>query len=116
MNDRELLEKVLPALEKITQFAEAQICMHEETHRGGVLWEICSQCGAKWADDEGGKPEFEWPKEADAARAMMDTIRAHIVGGIVSASEAPNSENAPSFCDFYADAITPTGRMESHFQ
>ncbi len=75
---RELLQQALDALEKITQFAEAQICMHEETHRGGVLWEICDQCGAKWADDEGGKPEFKWPEETDAARAMIDAIRAHL--------------------------------------
>jgi hypothetical protein len=73
-----LLAQALDALEKVTQFAEAQICMHEETVRGGAIWEICTQCGAKWADDRGGKPAFKWPKETDAARAMMDTLRAHL--------------------------------------
>jgi hypothetical protein len=40
---------------------ERNTCTHEETHRGGALWEICDLCGAKWADDRGGKPEFQWP-------------------------------------------------------
>lgn len=49
-------------------------CQHEETERGGVLWEICTQCGAKWADDDGGKPEWQDPPEwaqADAALAAQ---------------------------------------------
>lgn len=51
---------------------ERQTCAHEETHRGGFLWEICDSCGAKWADDEGGKPEFKWPKVVEKARAMIE--------------------------------------------
>ena len=51
---------------------ERQTCAHEETHRGGFLWEICDACGAKWADDEGGKPEFKWPKVVEKARAMLE--------------------------------------------
>lgn len=27
--------------------------------------------GAKWADDEGGKPEFKWPKVVERAHAML---------------------------------------------
>jgi len=40
----------------VLEFAERNTCTHEETHRGGAIWEICSYCGKKWADDEGGKP------------------------------------------------------------
>jgi hypothetical protein len=50
---------------------ERQTCAHEETHRAGFLLEICDSCGAKWADDEGGKPEFKWPKCVERARAML---------------------------------------------
>ena len=50
---------------------ERQTCTHEETHRGGFLWEICDSCGAKWADDEGGKPEFKWSKAVERAHAML---------------------------------------------
>lgn len=50
---------------------ERQTCTHEETHRGGFVWEICDSCGAKWADDEGGKPEFKWPKVVERAHAML---------------------------------------------
>lgn len=46
-------------------------CTHEETYRGGAIWEICRHCGAKWADDEGGKPEFSDPVYVEAARAML---------------------------------------------
>lgn len=42
-------------------------CQHEDTNRGGAIWEICSQCGAKWADDEGGIPEWKDPPEWKAA-------------------------------------------------
>lgn len=58
-------------LNRLVSFADNQICRHEETHRGGLLWEICDFCGAKWADDKGGKPEFVEPKEiSDAYRAL----------------------------------------------
>lgn len=50
---------------------ERNTCTHEETHRGGAIWEICDSCGAKWADDEGGRPEFVWPKEVESARQFL---------------------------------------------
>ena len=30
-------------------------------------------CGEKWADDEGGKPEFKWPAEILLAEAVLAT-------------------------------------------
>jgi hypothetical protein len=50
------------------KYVERQQCLHEETHRGGAIWEICSMCGCKWADDEGGKPEQLEPKEITHVR------------------------------------------------
>jgi len=47
---------LLKTLRDVTEFAARNHCTHEETYRGGAIWEICSSCGAKWADDEGGKP------------------------------------------------------------
>lgn len=49
---REALEKA----DVMLRWADLQWCAHDETHRGGAIWEICDQCGAKWADDEGGRP------------------------------------------------------------
>ena len=49
--------EIMSALQDVTDYAARNTCLHEETYRGGVIWEICSQCGKKWADDEGGKPE-----------------------------------------------------------
>lgn len=48
-------------------------CQHENTYRGGAIWEICSDCDAKWADDEGGKPEWADPPEWVSARAALST-------------------------------------------
>ena len=41
-------------LARAVRVASRNICTHEERHRGGVIWEICDMCGAKWADDKGG--------------------------------------------------------------
>lgn len=60
-------------LADLLAYAERRTCLHEETHRGGKLWEICDACGAKWADDEGGKPAeaHEWPPEITAAHDLL---------------------------------------------
>ena len=50
---------------------EENTCQHENTERGGVLWEICLDCGCKWADDEGGKPVWKDPQEWVDARALL---------------------------------------------
>ena len=65
------VQRLREALKHLLSYAERQICEHEETHRGGAIWEICDMCGAKWADDEGGKPEFMWPDEIKAAHAAL---------------------------------------------
>lgn len=64
-------EKVMRDL---LQYAEVQICTHEETHRGGAIWEICDSCGAQWADDCGGKPKFKWPDAILNARAYLAAL------------------------------------------
>lgn len=68
-NENERLKKALKALLKRD---EINTCQHEETHRGGFLWEICDSCGAKWADDEGGKPEWKDPPEWVEARLALE--------------------------------------------
>ena len=51
---------------------EGITCTHESTHRGGAIWEICDDCGDKWADDRGGKPAFKWPECVEKARALLN--------------------------------------------
>lgn len=68
---REENARLKEALENLLRFAECQICYHESTHRGGSIWTICDDCGAKWADDEGGKPEFKEPNEIVNARKAL---------------------------------------------
>lgn len=64
----ELVAMVKPLL----RYAENNTCDHTETYRGGAIWEICSSCGAKWADDEGGRPEWQETKEITDARNAID--------------------------------------------
>lgn len=64
---------LIEAFQNLLNYAERQICPHDTTHRGGAIWEICDDCGKKWADDEGGKPkEFHFPKEIEDAQRILD--------------------------------------------
>ena len=60
------------ALQALLARDKQQTCQHETTFRGGVIWEICEDCGARWADDEGGKPKWTDPPEWIAARAALN--------------------------------------------
>ena len=68
-------DALLEALKGMLHRDERNTCRHEETHRGGAIWEICDSCGAMWADDEGGKPEWEDPKEWTQARAAIKAVK-----------------------------------------
>lgn len=60
-------EQMAQALRDLLKRDQRNTCQHEETHRGGAIWEICDMCGEKWADDRGGKPKWRDPKEWDSA-------------------------------------------------
>jgi hypothetical protein len=62
------------ALKKLLQRDMRNTCQHEETHRGGVIWEICDSCGASWEDHLGGKPEWKDPIEWVHALAAIQSI------------------------------------------
>jgi len=62
---------LVEALRAVLRRDEINTCPHDETYRGGNIWEICHACGAKWADDEGGKPEWRDPPEWTVARAAL---------------------------------------------
>ena len=69
-------QKMVSVLRVVTNYAAKETCLHESTHRGGVIWEICDHCGAKWADDEGGKPANanDMPKEIEDAYSLLSEI------------------------------------------
>ena len=67
-------DALLEALKAMLHRDERNTCCHEETHRGGALWEICDSCGAMWARDGGGQPEWEDPKEWTQARAAIKAV------------------------------------------
>lgn len=59
-------------IRQLVEHIEQNTCQHEETHRGGAIWEICDGCNAQWADDRGGKPKFAWAPIVLAARARLE--------------------------------------------
>jgi hypothetical protein len=47
-------------------------CLHESTHRGGNIWEICDDCGHEWAVDEPyRRPKREEPEVWNKASALL---------------------------------------------
>lgn len=58
-------------LKNLIDFANKNICSHEETYRAGANWEVCSMCG-QWADYKGGKPEFQYPEFLDVAQKYLN--------------------------------------------
>lgn len=74
----ELIKELHDALSALLKRDMRNTCQHEETHRGGSIWEICSQCGAKWADDTGGRPEWKDPKEWGMAQEALDKAKAFL--------------------------------------
>jgi hypothetical protein len=68
------VEMLRETLTGLRDYALKSVCYHDETHRAGAIWEICDLCGKKWADDEGGKPEFKEPKEISKANAALSNL------------------------------------------
>ena len=55
---------------------EQPTCHHDETYRAGAIWEICNQCGKKWADDV--NPRQKWKLvPTEPTKAMLAEI--HLV-------------------------------------
>ena len=42
---QELIKELHDALAALLKRDVRNTCTHEETHRGGAIWEICDQCG-----------------------------------------------------------------------
>jgi hypothetical protein len=62
------------ALSNLLEHIDRETCIHEETHRGGVIWTICDSCGRKWADDRGGfVPYCDAPAVAEARKILGET-------------------------------------------
>lgn len=99
-------------LQKLLRVAENNFCEHEDIYRGGTNWTICSSCGRKWADDEGGMPENKYPDEIIKARDFLDkkkkcVIRNRPLSFILEVDNKQigfsGSYNADYFKDHYRD-------------
>lgn len=68
VNSRDAL---VEAIEKLLKNPNLYPCEHTSTHRGGSIWEICDDCGASFADDQGGVPKHkEHPSITNAISAL----------------------------------------------
>ena len=67
----EEIKTLREALKGLLQYATLNECFHENTHRGGIIWTICDDCGKKWADDEGGFKPYCEPVAITAARQAL---------------------------------------------
>ena len=64
-------KQLLEALEALLKRDVRNTCRLQRTHRGGVIWEICDDCGQKWAAYRNGKPDWTDPVEWNNARAAL---------------------------------------------
>jgi len=71
-----VMSQAVAALEKLLTRDQSNTCTHENTHRGGAIWEICGDCGAKWSDDRNPKPKWKAPAEWEAAEAAITALSA----------------------------------------
>ncbi|AZR94999.1 hypothetical protein BBB39_15435 [Bordetella trematum] len=69
--ERAPVDDLRSALAGLLDYVDRTTCTHEETHRGGVIWTICDDCGRKWADDEGGFVPHQDAPAVAAARAAL---------------------------------------------
>ena len=103
----EIAKELLEALQGMMQRDERNTCQHENVRRGGVIWTICEDCGSKWADDEGGMPEWRDPKEWIAARAAIAKAEAALTEPQADADEwIPFIATADSVCPVSAGTLT----------
>ena len=65
------VKAVLASLRTLLDYVDQETCQHDYTHRGGVIWTICDECGKKWADDEGGFVPYSDPPAVAQARAFL---------------------------------------------
>lgn len=62
------VKKLYDITHNLLRYAYKHECLHEDTYRRGTNWTICSACGRKWGDDEGGFVPYKEPEvlsEAD---------------------------------------------------
>lgn len=71
--NKDVLNSAIEAIQGLLKLVP--MCEHEDTHRGGAIWEICDSCGAEWADDEGGRPEYREPVEITAALDAINVLK-----------------------------------------
>lgn len=95
------LRLALEALQATMNEIGRNTCMHEETYRGGVIWEICRACGSKWADDEGGKPEYKEPAAVTLGYAAIAAVKEALAS--VAPTKAQDGEGGAAVQPMPAD-------------
>lgn len=65
-------------LANLVDHVDSTTCQHDSTHRGGVIWTICDDCGKKWADDRGGFVPYTDDQALSAARTALEPVAAPV--------------------------------------
>jgi hypothetical protein len=126
---RETWDNLQGSLERLLKRVMVNACQHEQTHRGGIIWEICDDCGAQWADDRGGRPVWQDPPEwvdamaalqaakevserpltrlqqaeADMEQALLDGVNVHgAMAALVAAQTEPEQDEQQVLYDSHA--------------
>ena len=73
---KKAMEMALEGIQVLLLRDQQNTCTHEETYRGGHIWTICRSCHSKWADDEGGMPEWKDPPAWGKAEQVIEALRA----------------------------------------
>ena len=67
--------ELMEALSNLLARDQRNTCQHIHTRRDSGTWQHCDECGAMWADDEGGKPAWEDPPEWVKASAIIEKLK-----------------------------------------
>ena len=68
------MSEAVATIEALMKHIELNECQHENTHRGGLIWTVCDDCGHKWADDRGGFKSYKQPEAITKAEEFLAAL------------------------------------------
>lgn len=113
MSGADTLKLAREALTSLLNRDQRNTCQHENTHRGGAIWEICDDCGAQWADDRGGKPKWKDPPEWAQAEEAIAALSAAPAGEPVAELQRIKSALHMEGPDASADPVAVINMLRS---
>lgn len=69
------MNEIIDIIQELLNESYRNTCMHEETHREGIIWEVCDRCGCRWSDDRNPKPPYSEPEIWVQAEKLLRKLR-----------------------------------------